>query len=277
MAIKDLAVAYNGSSNAGTALACAVRMCRKYRATLTGVYVHLPLGVGREVARWATQDILDGIRRTDQQAAGRIQAKFHESLHDLGFDGPVEWVVEQGTVNESLSRFARYHDLLLMGQYSEPDDRPAQVRAEDLVMRAGRPVLIVPIDYRPRDFSEYAVVAWDGSRPAARALTDAMQILETKTRLDVVTVIRGGEGEQAPRPGRDVIRHLQRHGVDARRVWLPASRGGVGRAILDYCRQHQPDLLVMGAYGHARLREDLFGGVTRQVLDSMCVPGMMSH
>lgn len=276
MAIKDLAVAYNGSSNAETALAFAVRMCRKYQAALTGIYVHQPIGVEREVARWATQDILDGIRKADREAAEQIHKQFESSLGVLGFEGPVEWVTEQGAINENLSRFARYHDILLMGQFSEPGERSAQVRAEALMMHTGRPVLTVPIDYQPRDFTEHAVVAWDGSRPAARALADAMQILETKSRLDVVTVRRGTD-EDAIDPGRDVIQHLQHHGVNARRVWLQAGRGGVGQAILDYCRQHQPDVLVIGAYGHTRLREDLFGGVTRQMLDSMCVPVLMSH
>jgi nucleotide-binding universal stress UspA family protein len=71
--------------------------------------------------------------------------------------------------------------------------------------------------------------------------------------------------------------HLKRHGIAAQRVALSASREGVGATILDYCKAQDADVLVMGAYGHARLREELFGGVTRHVLQNMTVPVLMSH
>ena len=105
-----------------------------------------------------------------------------------------------------------------------------------------------------------------------------MQILETKKRLDVVTGVarcKGGADAAAPVP--DMITHLQRHGIDARRIMLSASREGVGQTILDYCAEQNPDVLVMGAYSQARLREDLFGGVTKQVLHNMTVPVLMAH
>ena len=117
-----------------------------------------------------------------------------------------------------------------------------------------------------------------------------MQILETKQRLDVVTVAGKGKGggkgkagakeagkEAAPGGGLDILTHLKRHGIAAQRVALTASREGVGATILDYCREQDADVLVMGAYGHARLREELFGGVTRHVLQHMTVPVLMSH
>jgi nucleotide-binding universal stress UspA family protein len=181
-----------------------------------------------------------------------------------------------------LARLARHFDLLLIGQLSEPGDSRQQIRAEELVTLSGKPLIIVPSGYQVRPFTEHAVIAWDRSRPAARALSDAMQILETKQRLDVVTVAgkdkearkEGGKGKAG---GLDILTHLKRHGIAAQRVALSASREGVGATILDYCKDQDADVLVMGAYGHARLREELFGGVTRHVLQHMTVPVLMSH
>ena len=218
----------------------------------------------------------EALQRAQQETAAGVEASFHDRLAASGFKGPVEWLAIDGQPNAALARQARYHDILLLGQFSDPTDAGRPVRAEDLVLRAGKPLVIVPNNYTVRPFIEYAVVAWDGSRPAARALSDAMQILETKTRIDVVCVT-GSEEERGPRSAPEIIRHLERHGVDTRPIVLKAAREGVGATILGYCEENAPDVLVMGAYNHAKLREDLFGGVTRHVLQHLNVPVMMAH
>jgi nucleotide-binding universal stress UspA family protein len=279
MAIKDLAVAFNGSGNSKAALAFAIQMCRKYDAALTGLHVHLPLTLEPQLQRWTPKKVLESLKTAGEEGVRSIETEFRDEVAAAGFEGAVDWVVEEGQINEHLARLSRYYDLLVIGQFSEAGDKKrVTVRAEDLVLRSGKPLLIVPNGYQVQAFEEYAAVAWDGSRPAARALSDAMQILETKKRLDVVRVVAEG---QPPPPdsdaARSVIRHLRRHGIDARRVGLSASKDGVGPAILGHCAENRPDVLVMGAYGHARLREELFGGVTRHILRNMNVPILMSH
>ena len=279
MAIKDLAVAYNDSSNSKAALSFAIQMCKKYDAALTGLHVRLPLSLEPQVRRWMPKGVLESLHKAGDDSLRGIEAGFRETLAASDFTGPVSWVVEEGQTNDHLARLSRYHDLLVIGQFSEADDQNRlRVRAEDLVNRSGRPLIVVPNGYRVRPFEETAAVAWDGSRPAARALADAMQILETKQRLDVVRVTAPGHDEtQNPAPGRDILRHLARHGIDARRIRLSATKDRIGAAILQHCGESQPDVLVMGAYGHARLREDLFGGVTRHILQNMNVPVLMAH
>lgn len=277
MAIKDLAVAYNGSTNAKAALSFAIQMCKKYDAALNALHVRAPVSLEPHIQRWTPKTVLDSLKEAADESLRNIEKSFRDIVTEEGFKGQTDWVVEEGHTNDHLARLARYYDLLILGQFSEPDEiQRTTVRAEDLVHRAGKPVIIVPNGYKVRPFEEYAAVAWDGSRPAARALQDAMQILETKKRLDVVSV-----GAEKPRddvsPGRDIVRHLERHGIDARRVTLTASREGIGETIMNYCTENQPDVLVMGAYGHARLREDLFGGVTRHILKNMTVPVLMAH
>jgi nucleotide-binding universal stress UspA family protein len=279
MAIKDLAVCYNGSSNAKTALGFAVQMARKYDAALTGFYVGTPVSFEGEVMRWVSEEVMASLARAQDQIGQSMAESFHQEVQAAGFTGPLEWLAASGQANALIARAARYFDLLLIGQFSEAEQDKRHVRAEDLVTRAGPPLVIVPAGYPVRPFQEYAVVAWDGSRVAARALSDAMQILETKKRLDLVTV--GAKGGAAPTgegpAGLDILRHLERHGIDARRVALSASRDGVGATLTDYCAKERPDVLVMGAYGHARLREDIFGGVTRHVLRHTPVPLLMAH
>ena len=277
MAIKDLAVAYNASSNADTAVEFAIQMCRKYAASLTGLYINAPVRFEGQVQRWISNDVLKSLKEAEREVGQAIEVRFRDLVAAAQHEGPVEWLAQEGQPNTVLARSARYFDLLLIGQFSEPSDKNRPVRAEDLVLMSGTPLIIVPNGYKVRPFNEYAVVAWDGSRPAARALSDAMQILETKRRLDVVSVSAGGEGKEKTDAQPDIVAHLKRHGIDARHIALSASREGIGSTILDYCAQSGPDVLVMGAYSHARLREDLFGGVTRHVLHNMNVPVLMSH
>lgn len=277
MAIKDLAVAYNASSNADTAVKFAVQMCRKYTATLTGLYINAPVRFEGQVQRWISEDVMASLKDAEREAAKGIETRFRELVKTTDHDGPVEWLAQEGQPNTVLARSARYYDLLLIGQFSEPSDKNRPVRAEDLVLMSGTPLIIVPNQYKVRPFNEYAVMAWDGSRPAARALSDAMQILETKKRLDVVSVTESGKAKKKAEAAPDIVAHLKRHGIDARHIGLSASREGIGPTILDYCAKNGPDVLVMGAYSHARLREDLFGGVTRHVLQNMNVPILMSH
>ncbi len=277
MAIKDLAVAFNASDNSRAALKLAVQMCRKYEAALTGIYAHFPVRFETQMEHWISDEMKESLEKADADAVSAIADAFQVSLKESGFDGPVEWISPTGHPNDLLAKSARYHDLLLIGQYSNPDRHQRRVRAEELVMNSGKPIMVVPLGYQVRPFSGHAVVAWDGSRPAARALSDAMQILETKDRLDIVTV--GAPGSEGGKDafGQDVVTYLSRHGINAKQINLSATREGVGATILGYCSETDPDVLVMGAYGHARLREELFGGVTRHILEHANVPVLMAH
>ena len=278
MAIKDLAVSYNATDNADTALRLAVQMCNKYSATLTGVYVSTPVHFEGPIERWVPDSVMESFKSAEGEVAASIKSRFEEQVSNFGFKGATDWVHVTGQANDVLTGVARYYDLMLIGQFTERAGKSTRIRAEELVSRTGRPLLVVPHDYEPRDFGEHAVVAWDGSRPAARALADAMQILETKKRLDVLSIEKPGKKATRRQEGwPDIVQHLKRHDIDARRVSLSASRDGVGTTIIQYCSDTKPDILVIGAYGHSALREDLFGGVTRHIMRNMTVPVLMAH
>jgi nucleotide-binding universal stress UspA family protein len=276
MAIKDLLVAYDGNDASKKALQFAVQMARKYQAAVTGVHVFQPETYESHIRRWIPEDILEGMRKAKLDVEGSIESSFRADIAESGFDGEVKWMTAEGQVNVLLPRIARYFDILIVGQFTHAFGTDGRtVVPEELAMRAGGPVIVVPKGLDVRPFKEQAAVAWDGSRSAARALTDAMQILETKKRLDVVTV--GADSDLGAVPeGSDILSHLQRHGIAARNVVLER-RHSIGETLVHYCDETGPDVLVLGAYGRGKVTSLLFGGVTRYVLEHMTVPVLLSH
>ena len=277
MSIKDLAVAYNGSENSKAALILAIQMCKKYNAVLTGLYVRQPVDVEPHLSKWISPGIMESQRKAGDDAVKYIQQDFRETVAATGFDGAVEWLAEEGETNEMLTRAASYYDVLLIGQFSNPGEKRQRVRAEDLVQLSGRPLIIVPNGYKERPFVGFSAVAWDGSRPAARALATCIQFIDTKKRLDVLSVNSAKKVAKNGFVTPDIIQHLERHDIAAQAVNLTSRHDQIGPTILNYCDQSKPDFLVIGAYGHTRLREDLFGGVTRHVLLHMNIPVLMTH
>jgi nucleotide-binding universal stress UspA family protein len=145
-------------------------------------------------------------------------------------------------------------------------------------MEAGRPVLIVPNAGVHSRVGERALVAWNGRREAARAVFDALPILRGASDVKVVWVNPQSERERAEDiPAADICTALARHGVKCEATEQVAPRGGVGETLLARAREMGADLLVMGCYGHARLREFVFGGASRHVLGHMPIPVLMSH
>lgn len=279
MAIKDLLVAFNDDEGARNALTFGMQMAEKYGAVLTGLYAYHPQSYGGSVKRWIPEDVFSTMARAEADSAKEIEKAFHAQVKEMGHKGEVHFHIETGQPDLMLARAARYHDLLLMGQFVGALNRQRKaIQPEQLLERAGKPIIIIPADYKIRPFKERAAVAWDASRSAARALTDAMQILETKTKLDIVTVNPDGEEERhGDMPERDIIAHLKRHGVEAKHVLIEADSHGIGQAVLDHCAKSDPDVLVMGAFGRSKIGAALFGGATLHILENMNVPLLMSH
>ncbi len=174
---------------------------------------------------------------------------------------------------------ARYADLTVIGQFDPADSVPGLMSnfPEHVILHCGRPVLVVPFAGRYSGHFRKAVVAWDGGMAASRAIAGALPLL---ARADVVDILvfnpeqdSDAHGEQ---PGADLALFLARHGVkanvSARRIDIDT-----GNALMSATADLGADLLVMGAYGHARFREVVLGGVTRTVLASMTVPVLMAH
>ncbi|AWB25879.1 universal stress protein [Methylobacterium currus] len=172
-----------------------------------------------------------------------------------------------------LAGFVHLSDIVVIEQADDTAPKPADAYLEALLYEGARPVLVVPYIQEAPPRLTGAVVAWDGSAPAARALSDALPLLRRTARVELVSVT----DEPVPEATRwRAIRHLARHGIEAVFDVIP---GGlpVGEALLSHVADRGADLLVMGAYGHSRLREAILGGTSRTILASMTVPVLMSR
>lgn len=154
-----------------------------------------------------------------------------------------------------------------------------ELNSETVIFGSGRPTILLPAmaDYKPKPASlDIIAVAWDFSRPAARALADAMPILEKAKRVHIFTVV-----DEKPMPEKlnseRLERHLLLHGVDATLERVEADGRDIGKVIEGFVATNHADLLVMGAFGRSRMMEFILGGATRSILNHSPVPVLISH
>ncbi|PMS17210.1 universal stress protein UspA [Trinickia dabaoshanensis] len=275
MSYKTLLVHVDDSarSEARTAFACDLAL--KYGAHLIGLYVVCqevlrPLVTGQESLDLGANEARHAQRMND------AQARFTAQAQRAGC--PFEWRAPSGPSVETAVLHARHADLLVFGQ-EDPEDSATHIAryfVEDVIMSAGRPAIVMPHAGRVATFGESVLVAWDGGREAARALADAVPILKRARFVTVVSVSKRPEDSTAEEI--DVAAYLERHGVRASFASVPRQSGmGTGATLLNQLSDRHADLLVMGAYGHARARERVLGGVTHTLFETMTVPVFMSH
>jgi len=174
---------------------------------------------------------------------------------------------------------ARNVELIVAPIVTEDDSDFEDERiGERLMMESGRPVLIVPKAANIGQIGKHVTVAWDASRESSRAAFDALPLLQTAERVEIVWVDPKLSAGQSPsRAADEIAASLARCGVNCEAVDAHSSGSGIGAALLERARDHGSDVLVMGGYGQSRFREFIFGGATRDILRSMPIPVLMSH
>ena len=207
-----------------------------------------------------------------------IAGAFHDSIAG---DGPLSCEVrlsDEPTV-QALVRHGRTSDLVVLGQdgVGEPRDITAHRLVDPVLLALGRPVLVLPGVGTVSGLPRQVLVGWDGSRAAAVALGAAVPVLRRAARVTLVSLRHPGDMAAPPDwqiP--EVLAFLHRHGVRAT-AESDVVESGLADALLSRVSDHGADLLVVGAYGHGRLRERALGGVTRQLLAEMTVPLLLGH
>lgn len=168
---------------------------------------------------------------------------------------------------------ARYHDITAIQM--RPGSENLKAVAEHLLFGSGRPVLLVPVEPVPPTRLGHVALAWDGRATANRAIYDAMPLI---VRAGHVTVLTAGSDKDIAKASTDaLLRYLQRHAVEPRLVEASSSKQGIALDLQTAALAEKADLLVMGAYGHSRLREFILGGATAGVLDRTMMPVFMSR
>ncbi|MBO0902222.1 universal stress protein [Jiella sonneratiae] len=216
------------------------------------------------------------LREQETQArrlAERVEA-VEARLQESGISADVDTAhLERSLIGQAVGRRARYADLVLVGPAMRKDEDLADVVLEGALFDAGCPALVLPEGVAPSLKPKRVVVAWSSTLEAAHAVRQAAEFLGAAEEVRVVMVDpKANSFENGPEPGADIAAYLARHGA---RVTVDRLPGG-GRSVEDVLCQHAGDvsaeMIVMGAYGHSRLREWIFGGVTRSMIDRPPLP-----
>lgn len=286
MGLRDLLVLLDGSARDETKLAVALELARRHNAHLTGLCplelllpADMAFALGGYPDLWALPEFAKQVESQAGAKAAVIEAKFLETLRREGIRG--DWVFETGSLIAAVTRRAHAADLIVVGQADPGNPLPATARTlvEDLLMTAGRPLLLIPYAGPFDTVGTNALVGWTPTRESARAVHDALPILVPGAKVLVLTVEApraGGEPEVLPTV--EIAEHLSRHELDVSAARTVVSDGlSPADALLDYASDIGADLLIVGGYGHSRTREMIMGGVTRDLLRHMTLPVLMSH
>lgn len=287
MSFKDILVALDPAPAARRRIELAASLAERFDAHLIGVHTTLAAAPPRRsYFEVFDRSLLDPLYRDfaekmrDEAAAAR--SLFEEITMRRGCSA--EWRCDSraafGSPSEIIAVHGRYADLIVLGQL-DPDDVSAPLfrpLPEEVALTVGRPILVVPYAGSWTRIGRRALIGWDDSREATRAVNDAMPLLEDAEAVTILSVDpRQGPAGHGEVPGADIALHLARHGVKAT-IERTASGGiGAGNVLLSRASDLEADLLVMGVYGHSRVRELLLGGATRTVLQSMTLPVLMAH
>lgn len=276
MAIRNILVPYNGSDSSDAAVHAAALMHVKHDAHVTGLLAHRSAKARLSEETWIPEDIRKTLDDLEGTAHDRIKDGFLASVGGRIGKDKLHWIERFGEADATVADYARMFDITVMGRRDAlMGRRRLELHPDRVALKSGRPVMIVPRDYRPEAIHEHAVLAWDGQRAATRALNDAMQILETKQKVTVLTIESADTAP--PLQGIDVKTTLSRHGIDVEVAKVPMQREGIAATILDFCEMNEAGMLVMGAFQHSVFREELFGGVTKTIIAEAKLPVLMSH
>ena len=258
----------------------AIRLARQFECHLVGL---APTGLHDLPAMPSSAAALSAFAASAWGAlrdqAERVADQFRNDCRAAGLTS-CEAIVDEADKARSLIRHSRFSDLSVLTQADPavPGHRAASELVETVVLHSARPTLILPNAGHFARIGTRALIAWDESREAARAVADALPLLRRATEVRLVTWPEGdGTERQVLQAQLDAAhRWLARHGIDAQ-VQIERPTSSIADALLARAEESRCDLIVMGAYGHARWAERLLGGATRGLLRAMPVPVLMSH
>jgi nucleotide-binding universal stress UspA family protein len=272
MAIKDILVHVDTAPAADPRLHLALRLARRFGAAVTAAFILPPVDVlALADSGPAAVQLAAYLAALRDEAAGAEQS-FLEMLRREGLEG--EWRTASGSAAAGLTRLAQTADLVVLRQL-DPANRVEPLAPEDVILACGRPVLVVPRAGRFDHVGEAVLVGWNGSREATLAVHEGLPLMASSSRLTLLSANQSPaeEGDEAADP----VAHLARHGLRAERERVPARDTEVASTLNARAAMLGADLIVMGAYGHSRLRETLLGGTTEAMLRQMTLPTLMAH
>jgi nucleotide-binding universal stress UspA family protein len=276
--IKDIIVNLEHKTARDPARDFAITIAETFDAHIVGVaFAYTPEFPGYVMLEFPPDIVAQMIAESEKAALATIE-RFEAAARRSLVSAEHRLVKTMGeAVPVILATLARRFDLSVFMQ-SEPNGVDNDDMIEASLFESGRPLIVVPYIQKDGLKLDHVVCCWDGSRAAARAFNDALPLLVKAATVDLLIVLneKTNSAENVIR-GAEIAKHLARHDVKVQISTIPAADIDVTNAILSYVADISATLIVMGGYGHAKLREVILGGVTREMLKSMTVPVFISH
>ena len=279
MKLGNILICLNDMDNLSALLETGCALALKHDAHLTGVFVIPAMQIYPVYEGIAMAEIFEGQHQKYEDMAADVQKQFERALEKNLITG--EWRKLDSPISTIADEFiaqARMVDLVMIAQVDSGEDCGVeQDFAERVILETGRPVLLLPRQKTFGTIGERVLIGWNATREAARASFDAMALLSATARVDLVWVDPQKQRALAGNvPGAELAKTFAHHNINVNAEALPTANVNAGEALLTRAVDLNSDLLVMGAYGHSRMREFVFGGATRHVLNNMTLPVLMS-
>lgn len=273
MTIKAILVLADGGGGTEATLAAAVAVARRFSASLDVLHVRADVEtmvpvIGEGMSGAMVEQMMGAMQQTVESRAVRAKAAYEKVCAAAGVQAA--WRESTGRETDIVASVGRLVDLIVIGRPDAESETPLAATLDAALFDTGRPVLVATA---AASVGSRIAIAWNGSAQAARVVAGALPFLRLADHVAVVTVGDIGRSASAT----DLVAYLGRHDVRVAHEALTAEHATVGAELLAYAGRAQIDLLVMGAYGHSRLREMILGGATRDVLAAASVPILMAH
>ncbi len=277
MTYKTILVHSDAGKRCAARIEIAIRLAQQFDAYLIALNalsrIDLPGYVLEGVGGMTIEEFR---KRYVEEQVRNGKSIFSKALAASGF-AKSEWRTSDLDAVDAVTLHGRYADLIVIGQPWTADNSAVNSSfANHVMLEAGRPVLMIPYAGNFPTIGKRVIVGWNASREATRAVTDAIPFLQQAEVVQVM-VINPRAGEHGAMPGNDIALFLARHGVQVEVRVDQSSEIDIGNEMLSRASDFGADMIVMGGYGHSRLKELMMGGATRTLIDSMTVPVLLSH
>jgi nucleotide-binding universal stress UspA family protein len=274
--VKDIVVNLSGTTAQDFAADYTLSVAKSFDARVSGIaFAYAPV-IPDTVFGGIPTDVIEIQRQENERAANAAGARFEAAAQKAAVTAETRVLeVAGGGAPALFARIARHFDLAVIGQAGRDGGAAQALMIEAALFDSGRPLIVVPFIQKQGLALERVLACWDGGRTAARAIGDAMPFLTRAKAVELVIVAEPSKDDEAA--GASMAAHLSRKGVAVEVKRIAKGDIDVRDAILSHAADCGADFIVMGGYGHSRLREFMLGGVTRGMLASMTAPVLMSH
>ncbi|MFT7573438.1 MAG: nucleotide-binding universal stress UspA family protein [Paracoccaceae bacterium] len=280
--IRSIAVYVDEDAGTKSAVEAAGRLASVFDASFFGVHASsgaTAIALAPAAGGMATGVMIDEMQQQAEERARRAKELFNAVTAENSWKADWHRIEANGLApREKIARAAFLADMVVMSR--QDADSPALVTIQDTIVDSGRPVLVHPENWTGPIGEAHAMIAWKPGRQAARAVADALPFLERAARVTVFAATSDEAGENTPAVAQagELCLFLKKHGIEASaEVVYETDDGDTADALLSKATEAGVDLLVAGAYSHSRLRESIFGGISRDIIEKTTVPALLSH